>query len=209
MATLFHMDVLRLSAKDSVGTQFIEVIGSGTITTPDDPDGALYPLPAEYHPLLVVIQNDLRFAEVRNQDGVRRFFYREYGSGDHRLIIQVQPYYDYLVAAQQDDAELGALVAHDQGVDLRIGTHGIFNHLARLSFVTVSGTLDNGVREYLMNEGEMRATIDTLTAILANKPISSPLIGNETWRDRLNELARDRVGIPYEQFRESRGEVAA
>lgn len=210
MATLFHMDVLRLSDKDRVGTQFIEIIGSGTITTPEDPDGAMYPLPAEYHPMIVAIVDTLRYAETLDHDGVRRFFFREYGSGDIRLIIQVQPYHDYLVAAQQNDANHGVLVAHDCGVDLRVTQHDAFHHLAKLNFVTRTGTLDNRVGGYLINEGEMNALIEALTAVRDGKELTGlPLIGNQQWRDRLNALAEERVGIPYQRFQESRGEVAA
>lgn len=209
MATLFHMDVLRLTNTDGANNQFIEQLGSGTLTTQDDPDGALYPLPNEYHPLLNVIADSLRLGEIRDEDGVRRFFYRELGSGDYRLIIQVQPYYDYLVASQQD-AKGGALVAHDRGVDLRVHNHGLLDHFACLAFTRLTGTLDAGVETFVLNTPEIDALIAALTDIREGRTVEpSPLLRNAQWRERLNGLAEERVGIPYKKFQESRGEVAA
>lgn len=210
MATLFHLDVLRLSPRNQAGTQFIEIIGSGSLTTPDDPEGTTYPLPAEYHPMIVAIADTLRFSEVRDQDGVRRFFFREYGSGDCRLVLQVQPFHDFLVASQQDSANHGALVAHDCGIDLRVNNHGLYNTFAYLNFLPVSGTLTNRVDSYILNESEIRALIDVLAAIRDGRLVTdNPLIGNESWRDKLNELAAERVGMPYLNWQMRRGEVAA
>lgn len=209
MATLFHMDVLRLTSETDYNGQYVEIIGTGTLTTQEDPEGSTYPLPTELHPLIVAIADNLHHADTVDHDGVRRFFFRKWNSSEIRLIIQIQPYFDYLTG-QQQNPQAGVLCGYDAGVQLRISNGGVILNFANLDFVRTFGRDIDGVSRFVLNEAEIDATIKALTRIKHGEPVDAfNLIKDDLWRVKLNELAEERVGCSYATFSQRRGEVAA